>query len=119
VINHGDIKPSNFLIDPNTLQITIIDFGDIAVLPRSFISYTLHSPWHRFIPRVTSFLSWERSKNLSAMVEASVIFFQLSGKELGIPHLCLMLDFELTMITGLNEDGHPMQTTASAPSPSA
>lgn len=40
-MNHGDVEPKNFLIDPETKEVTIIDFGGISALPRSFISFTL------------------------------------------------------------------------------
>jgi serine/threonine protein kinase len=115
VMNHGDIKPCNFLIDPNTSQVTIIDFGDITVLPRSFVSFTLYSTRDKFIAGIASFLSWERSKNLLAMGAAAGILSKMSGRHLGTPHLCLMLEFELTTAAGLNEHGHPMQTTSSRP----
>lgn len=42
VMVDGDIKAHNFLIDPETLRVTIIDFGGISALPHSFVSYTLH-----------------------------------------------------------------------------
>jgi aminoglycoside phosphotransferase (APT) family kinase protein len=108
VMNHDDIELRNFLIDPETKQVTIIDFGHINVLPRSFVSHTLHHPRTDFIKKIASFLSWERSKNLSAMGAAGGIFGLMSGRALGTLHLCLMLDFELTTAIGLNEDGHPI-----------
>ncbi|KAF8317243.1 uncharacterized protein EI90DRAFT_3021384 [Cantharellus anzutake] len=37
----GNIKPPNLLIDPQTLQATIIDFGGVSALPHSFVSFTL------------------------------------------------------------------------------
>ncbi|KAF8328249.1 uncharacterized protein EI90DRAFT_3126409 [Cantharellus anzutake] len=41
VTAQGDIKPPNFLIDPQTLQVTIIDFGGISALSHSFVSFTV------------------------------------------------------------------------------
>ena len=36
----GDIKPYNFLIDPKTMQVAIIDFGCVSALPHSFVNFT-------------------------------------------------------------------------------
>jgi serine/threonine protein kinase len=48
VMVHGDIKPCNFLIDPKTLRVTIIDFGGISALPRSFVNFTMHATRDEF-----------------------------------------------------------------------
>ncbi len=84
----GDIKLPNFLIDPWTLQVTIIDFGGISALPRSFVSFTLYSTQDAFIARITEFLGWRRSDNLSAMGAAAGLYLQISGTHLGKSHLC-------------------------------
>ena len=48
---HDDIKPCMFLIDAETLRVTIIDFGSISVLPRSFVSFSLHATGDNFYYR--------------------------------------------------------------------
>jgi Phosphotransferase enzyme family len=111
-MNHGDIHPRNFLIDPKTGQVTIIDFGDISALPRSFVSFTLYTDKSDFIAAIARSLSWEKSENIRAMGAAAGILIMLSGN-LGTPHFCLMLFFELTMAKGLNERGLPANGTKS------
>jgi serine/threonine protein kinase len=97
VLVHGDIKPCNFLIDPSTLHVTLIDFGGISVLPASFISLSLHARADRFIGGISECLNWEQSKNLPALKEAAGIYAQLGNKRLGKPHE-LVVFFELTAI---------------------
>ncbi|KIY43918.1 hypothetical protein FISHEDRAFT_77841 [Fistulina hepatica ATCC 64428] len=82
----GDINQQNFLIDPWTLQVTIIDFGGISTLPRSFVSFTLYSTRDKFIARIAQFLGWRRSDNSSAMAAVAGIYWQMSdqGKRLGL-----------------------------------
>ncbi len=87
VMAPGDIKLPNFLIDPWTLQVTIIDFGGISALPRSFVSFTLYSTRDAFIARITEFLGWAWSDNLLAMggaarrKGASLLRFRASNSE--------------------------------------
>lgn len=88
----ADIKPPNFLIDPWTLQVTIIDFGRISALPHSFVSFTLYSTGDKFTARIAEFLGWKRSDNSSAMEAAAGIYWQISSKRFGKSHLCLTLD---------------------------
>ena len=90
---HGDIKAHNFLIDPETLRVTIIDFGGISALPRSFISYTLHRTRDTFIAGINKVLGWERSNQHLAMEAAAWIYWLISNDEFGKPHICLVLDF--------------------------
>jgi serine/threonine protein kinase len=82
-MNHGDIKPCNFLIDPKTGKVTIIDFGDVTVLPRSFVSLTLHLTSDKFVTGIARSLRWEKSDNLRAMGAAAGILLKMSGRTLG------------------------------------
>ena len=90
---HGDIKAHNFLIDPETLRVTIIDFGGISALPRLFISYALHRTRDTFIAGINKVLGWERSNQHLAMEAAAWIYWLISNDEFGKPHICLVLDF--------------------------
>ena len=38
------------------------------------------------------------------------VYWQVSSKRLGKPHLCLALDFELMTPKGLDKDGFPLRT---------
>jgi serine/threonine protein kinase len=67
VLIQGDIKPYNFLIDPETQSITLIDFGCVCALPSSFISYTLRPSGGPFVAGIAKALNWQDSDNLSAM----------------------------------------------------
>jgi len=87
VIVHGDIKPCNFLIDPKTLRVTIIDFGGMSVLPHSFVSFTLHAIRDKFVVGINKFLDWKRSDNFLAMAAAAGVYYQVSSNHLGEPHL--------------------------------
>ncbi|KAG8918582.1 hypothetical protein FRC01_001785 [Tulasnella sp. 417] len=82
----GDIRQRNFLIDPKTLRVTIIDFGDICVLPLSFVSFTLHATQNTFITRIAENLAWAKSENLRAMGEATGIYWLKScqGRSFGL-----------------------------------
>ncbi|KAJ7460682.1 hypothetical protein FB451DRAFT_1269911 [Mycena latifolia] len=95
VMVHGDIKPHNFLIDPKTLRVTLIDFGGISALPRSFVSFTLHATRDKFIAGINKFLGWERSENTSAMAEAAGIYCMTNNR------------------LGLDKDGFPVPKATS------
>ncbi len=92
-MNHGDTKPCSFLIDPETRQISIIYFGDVSVLPLSFVSFTL------YICDQCSVLS-QASLGLCALLGKGRRRWErlqeMSGSKLGTLHL--------TAITGLDED---------------
>ena len=105
----GDIKPYNFLIDPKTLQVTIIDFGCISTLPHSFVSFTLHSTRDKFITGIAESLGWKMTDNFSALGAAAGIYAQSAGRRWGKPYLFLVLDFWLTTAIGLDKDGLPDQ----------
>ncbi|KAG8954991.1 hypothetical protein FRC04_010475 [Tulasnella sp. 424] len=62
VMVQGDINPLNFLIDPWTLQVTIIDFGCVSALPHSFVSFTLYSARNKFTACIAELLGWKRSE---------------------------------------------------------
>ncbi len=79
----GDVKPSNFLIDPKTLRVTIIDFSGMSALPLSFVSFTLHATRDKFILAINKFLGWKRTDNFSAMAAAVRVYHQVSSSELG------------------------------------
>ena len=100
----GAIRPRNFLIDPRTLQVTLINYSCVSALPRSFVSFTLHSASDEFIARISDILGWKRSDNYLAMVAATRIYSLMSdlGKCFGRSHICLTLDFDLT---ALDKDG--------------
>src|SRR5260221_123592 len=67
-----------------------------------------------FIADISRLLCWEEFENLPVMmIVAAQICSKVSSKKLGSPHLCLMLDLELTMATGLNEHGLPMNANRS------
>ena len=89
MIVHGDIQPCNFLIDPKTLRVTIIDFGGMSALPHSFVSFTLYAIRDKFVVGINKFLDWKRSDNFLAMAAATGVYYQVSSNHLGEPHLYL------------------------------
>ncbi|RXW21880.1 hypothetical protein EST38_g3970 [Candolleomyces aberdarensis] len=72
------IKAHNFLIDPQTLQVTLLNFGSISVLPRSFASYTLSNYTDAFSKRIYEVMNWERSGNMSPMVAATGLYWLMT-----------------------------------------
>ncbi|KAJ7489541.1 hypothetical protein FB451DRAFT_1225188 [Mycena latifolia] len=84
VMVQGDITRYNFLIDPETLQVTIIDFGCISALPHSLVSFTLHTTRDEFIAGIAKSLGWEPSVNSSALEAAAGIYSQTAGKRFGL-----------------------------------
>lgn len=82
----GDIKPYNFLIDPETLRVTLIDFGCVSALPHSFVSFTLHTTPDKFISGIAKSLGWPRSDNLLALVGAAGIYCMSGGRHFGKYH---------------------------------
>ena len=79
----GDIKPYNFLIDPETQRITLIDFGCVCALPFSFVSFTLRTSRDPFITGIAEALNWQKSDNLSSMVEAAYLYMIVANNRLG------------------------------------
>ncbi|CAE6425138.1 unnamed protein product [Rhizoctonia solani] len=98
VMVQSEIGPDKFLIDPETRQLTMIDFGCVSALPHSFVSYTLHVSGTRFVAEVAKYLDWERSNNCRAMAAATRIY-----------------GLTVTKHFGLDKDGYPRKT-ASRPS---
>ncbi|KAK7046115.1 hypothetical protein VNI00_007118 [Paramarasmius palmivorus] len=96
VMVQDDIHPSNFLIDPETHEVTIIDFAGISALPRSFVSFTLYTTKDKFVAGVAQYLSWERFDSLLALAAAAGIYAQISNKRFG-----------------LDKDGHPVPKVVS------
>ncbi|KAE9397349.1 hypothetical protein BT96DRAFT_921545 [Gymnopus androsaceus JB14] len=84
VMVQSDISPCNFLIDPETLHVTIIDFGGISVLPSSFVSLTLHVTRDTFIKGIAKFLGWERSENIETLAAAAGIYSLTSDPRFGL-----------------------------------
>lgn len=105
----GDIKEENFLIDPSTGSVTIVNFGRICVLPLSFVSFTLQSTSATFVRRIAEFLSWEKSKNLTAMNKATWIYWLKTheGKTFDKLHIQPLETAKLTVSSGLDKNGLP------------
>lgn len=78
-----EVKPSHFLIDPKTRQVTLIDFGCVCVLPSSFIGYTMHRRKRRFIADVNKYLKWEWSDNITGLRGAWMMAL-VSGNDFGL-----------------------------------
>ncbi len=88
VMIHGDIKTHNFLIDPETLRVTLIDFGGIGALPRSFVSFTMLATACKFVQGINQYLGYERSDNHAAMGAATEIYTLLARTRLGDLYSC-------------------------------
>ena len=84
----GDIKPYNFLIDPETQRITLIDLGCVCALPFSFVSFTLRTFRDPFITGIAEALNWQKSDNLSSMIEAAYLYMIVANNRLGKLTLC-------------------------------
>ena len=66
----GDIHPGNFLIDPDTRQITLIDFATVSALPESFVDFTLRATRDDFVKDLRNLMSWKQSDNYRALLAA-------------------------------------------------
>jgi len=84
VMAQGNIKKENFLIDPQTLRVTILGFRWISAVPYSLASFTLDVDGGDFIAGIAKSLNWKPSENFPALVAAAVIYFQTSSC-----HFCL------------------------------
>jgi serine/threonine protein kinase len=74
---YSDITVDNFLIT-KAGQIYVIDFGEAAFLPRSFMSFVLHGRRKYLSQRISDKMSLPKSANHGAMGLASY-FFQISS----------------------------------------
>ncbi|KAH8762967.1 kinase-like domain-containing protein [Hyaloscypha finlandica] len=70
---YSDIWEHNFIIT-EARQIYVIDFGDAAFLPTSFMSLVLQNPKGLLLPNISSRISFPESPNLNAMRRASYVF---------------------------------------------
>ncbi|EUC66142.1 hypothetical protein RSOL_507110, partial [Rhizoctonia solani AG-3 Rhs1AP] len=84
VMVQSEIAPDKFLIDPETQQLTMIDFGHVSALPHSFVSYTLHVCGDKFTAEIAKYLDWERSNNRRPMAAAARIYMLSCSKRFGL-----------------------------------
>lgn len=92
-----DIEPDNFLIDPETRQVTIIDFSCVCVLPSSFVGFTMYKD-RSFIKGVNKYLKWKWSDNIIGLRAATEIYCFSASSTLGKPHL-LVCYYSFELIT--------------------
>ncbi|GJJ11646.1 hypothetical protein Clacol_005882 [Clathrus columnatus] len=84
VMIQQDIHPGNFLIDPETGQVTILDFSGVSSLPETFASYTLYAYRNDFAKSISKIWEIKRRENLVAMSEARIINFMSGGGDFGL-----------------------------------
>ena len=73
----------NFLINPDTLEVWLIDVEHINILPSPFASYALHAISDDFINAVADRVELERWRHLDNLVRAAQLLVQSGDKSLG------------------------------------
>lgn len=75
-----DMDPSNFGVDEHGNTV-LMDFGEIAMLPESFVAYTLSSNDNLTV--ITRSLGLLRSSNVASMAIISSCLWMVSDRKLG------------------------------------
>ncbi|KAG9008173.1 hypothetical protein FRB93_006741 [Tulasnella sp. JGI-2019a] len=83
---HSDIRATNFLINPETWELTIVDLEHVGILTTSFTSYALHGPEHPFVRDMVARIDFPESKQLPAMSRVACILVQSGGSALDPPY---------------------------------
>ena len=83
VFSHSDISLDNFLWDPVTKQVWLVDCQHINVLPESFFSLYLHCNTQLFIKDVTAQLNLRPSSKLALLESASGSIIQSGNSSFG------------------------------------
>jgi len=79
---YSDNWEHNFIITKAS-QIYVLDFGDAAFLPTSFMSLVLHKPGGFSLSKISSRISFPESLNLNAMRRASYVLKIASNNRIG------------------------------------
>lgn len=83
LISHSDINLDNFLYDPVTGQVWMVDYQHVNVLPESFVSFALHVATHAFAKAVAEKVDLPQSTQLEDLELAAIIVMQSANKTLG------------------------------------
>jgi len=83
LIGHSDINLNNFLYDPVTGRVWMVDYQYINVLPESFVSFALHVTTHSFVKAVAEKVDFPQSTQLEQLELAAIIVMQSANKTLG------------------------------------
>ncbi|KAF7328848.1 Protein kinase-like domain [Mycena venus] len=83
---HSDISFDNFLYDPATGRVWMVDFQHVNVLPRSFFSHYLHySPWAGVVAKaVEAKLGFPRSPHLDLLALANALIGRSDYSSFGL-----------------------------------
>ncbi|GBE83387.1 hypothetical protein SCP_0504350 [Sparassis crispa] len=81
---HSDIREPNFLYNPETGELSLIDFQHVGILTTSFVSYALHGSNDTFVRDMAARITFPKLVQLPAMGCAASILMQFGGSNLGL-----------------------------------
>ncbi|KAJ6598512.1 hypothetical protein B0H10DRAFT_734251 [Mycena sp. CBHHK59/15] len=81
---HSDISPDNFLIDPVTLEVWLVDAQHISILPEPFASFALYTTATPFIAEVAARMNLEPWPHLNDLARAAQLIQMSADKSLGL-----------------------------------
>ncbi|KAJ6510940.1 hypothetical protein C8R45DRAFT_1207734 [Mycena sanguinolenta] len=84
IFTHSDITLDNFLWDPSTRRIWLIDCGHISVLPTSFFSFYLHLEYDPLVSPIAAALDFPLSPHLRLLHAAATRIMQGGNSCFGI-----------------------------------
>jgi hypothetical protein len=83
LIGHSDINLDNFLYDPLTGKVWMVDYQHVNVLPESFVSFAMHFNPSRFGEAVAEMVDFPRSTKLEVLELAAIIVMQSGNGSFG------------------------------------
>lgn len=83
LIGHSDIDLDNFLYDPVTGRVWMVDYQYVNVLPESLVSFAMHVPTHSFVKAVAEKVDLRQSTQLEQLELAAILIMQSANKTLG------------------------------------
>jgi len=79
----SDITLENFLYDPETQRVWMVDCQHVNVLPQSFFSFYLHRSGGPFVRAVAAKIDFPVSSQLDLLETAAIIVLQSGNGPLG------------------------------------
>lgn len=89
MFTQSDMHETNFGVDEDGKTV-LLDFGEIAFLPESFVRFTLSN--EKFAPIIES-LGLSGKSNMAMMVEIAHFLVMVADPMLGCVGLCLARDY--------------------------
>ena len=83
LIGHSDIELDNFLYDPLTGRVWMVDYQFVSVHPESFVSFAMHYDTYPFVKAVAEMVDFPRSTKLEDLGLAAIIVGMSGNRPLG------------------------------------